>query len=321
MDIVTIFCDIDDFCQSLLAREHPQLPAHSGSKKRRASSLSLSEVMTILVWFHASHYPTFKHYYFDSVLPGKRAEFPGLPSYTRFVELIPMTLLPFCAYLQTRKGQPTGIQFMDSLPIRVCHNRRIGSHRVFAGLAQRGKSSMGWFYGFKWHLVINDRGEVLGLTLTPGQVDDRRPVAKLVRQLWGKWFGDRGYIGQELFEQLWTEGVPLIAKLKRNRKNKLMPVLDKLLLRKRALIECVNDQWKNSSQMEHTRYRSATNGIVNMLAVVVAYTFQPKKPALDLSTITETQAQRLLLAAGANLKTPPLPLKKGVPQKFKTGDC
>jgi transposase len=297
MDIVTIFCDIDDFCQSLLAREHPQLPAHSGSKKRRASSLSLSEVMTILVWFHASHYRTFKHYYLDSVLSGKRAEFPGLPSYTRFVELIPLTLLPLCAYLQTRKGQPTGIQFIDSLPIRVCHNRRIPSHKVFAGLAQRGKGSMGWFYGFKLHLIINERGEVLGLTLTPGNTDDRRPVVKLVRQLWGKLFGDRGYIGQELFEQLWTGGLQLITKLKRNMKNKLMPVLDKLLLRKRALIECVNDQLKNISQIEHTRHRSAANGIINMLAAVAAYTFQPKKPALDLSTTTESQAQRLLLAA------------------------
>jgi transposase len=297
MDIVTIFCDIDDFCQSLLAREHPQLPAPSGSKKRRASSLSLSEVMTILVWFHASHYRTFKHYYLDSVLSGKRAEFPGLPSYTRFVELIPLTLLPLCAYLQTRKGQPTGIQFIDSLPIRVCHNRRIPSHKVFAGLAQRGKGSMGWFYGFKLHLIINERGEVLGLTLTPGNTDDRRPVVKLVRQLWGKLFGDRGYIGQELFEQLWTGGLQLITKLKRNMKNKLMPVLDKLLLRKRALIECVNDQRKNISQIEHTRHRSAANGIINMLAAVAAYTFQPKKPALDLSTTTESQAQRLLLAA------------------------
>jgi transposase len=297
MDIVTIFCDIDDFCRSLLAAKYPQLPACSVPRPRGANSLSLSEVMTLLVWFHASHYRTFKHFYFGSVLPGKRAEFPGLPSYTRFVELIPTTLLPLCAYLQTRKGQPTGIQFIDSLPIRVCHNRRIPSHKVFAGFAQRGKSSMGWFYGFKLHLVINDQGEVLGLTLTPGNIDDRRPVAKLVRQLWGKLFGDRGYIGQELFEQLWAEGLQLITKLKRNMKNKLMPVLDKLLLRKRALIECVNDQLKNVSQIEHSRHRSAANGIVNMLAAVVAYTFQPKKPALDLSTITENPAQQLLLAA------------------------
>jgi hypothetical protein len=164
-------------------------------------------------------------------------------------------------------------------------------------MAQRGKGSRGWFYGFKLHLVINEQGEVPGLTLTPGNTDDRRPVAKLVRSLWGKLFGDRGSIGQELFEQLWTEGVPLITKLKRNLKNKLMPILDKLLWRKRALIECVNDQLKNISQMEHTRHRSAANGIVNILAAVVAYTFQPKKPALDLSTITESPAQGLLLAA------------------------
>jgi hypothetical protein len=249
MDIVAVFCDIDDFCRSLLTAKFPALPSGSAPCPGRANSLSLSEVLTLLVWFHVSHYRTFKHFYLGSVLPGKRAEFPGLPSYTRFVELIPQTLLPLCAYLQTRKGQPTGIQFIDSLPIRVCHNRRLPSHQVFAGLAQRGKGSMGWFYGFKLHLVINDRGEVLGLTLTPGNTDDRRPVAKLVRQLWGKLFGDRGYIGQELFEQLWTEGLELITKLKRK------------------------------------------------LAAVVAYTFQPKKPALDLSTTSEDQAQRLLLAA------------------------
>ena len=181
--------------------------------------------------------------------------------------------------------------------MRVCHKRRMGSHKVLAGLAPRGKSSRGWFYGFQLHLVINEQGELLAFALTPGHRDDRRPVKKLVRQLWGKLFGDRGYISQELFEQLWAGGLQLITKLKRNRKNQMMPLLDKLLLRQRALIECVNDQLKNISQIEHTRHRSAANGIVNMLAAVVAYTFQPKKPALDLSTTTESPAQRLLLAA------------------------
>jgi Transposase DDE domain len=296
MDIVTIFCDIDDFCRHLLTAPYPQLAAPSSPSKHRSLCLTLSEVMTILVFFHASHYRTFKHFYFAHMLGQGRGEFPTLPSYTRFVELIPMTLLPFCAYVQTRKGQPTGLQFIDSLPIRVCHNRRISSHRVFAGLAQRGKGSLGWFYGFKLHLVINEQGELLGLTLTPGNTDDRRPVAKLVRQLWGKLFADRGYISQELFEQLWAEGLQLITKLKRNRKNKLMPLRDKVLLRKRALIECVNDQLNNISQIEHTRHRSATNGIVNMLAAVVAYTFQSKKPALDLSLDQNSLDQQLLLA-------------------------
>jgi len=297
--MVAIFCDLDDFCRHRLRACSPQLSAAGDDppKRSRSQSLSLSEVMTILVFFHASPYRTFKHFYFAHMLEQRRGEFPALPSYNRFVELIPMTLLPLCAYLQTRKGQPTGLQFIDSLPIRVCHNRRIGSHRVFAGLAQRGKGSMGWFYGFKLHLVINERGEVLGLTLTPGNTDDRRPVAKLVRNLWGKLFGDRGYLSQELFEQLWNQDLQLITKLKRNMKNKLMPLLDKVLLRKRALIECVNDQLKNISQIEHTRHRSATNGFVNIVAAVVAYTFQPKKPALDLFTKQDSPAQQLLLAA------------------------
>jgi transposase len=297
MDIVTMFCDIDDFCRHLLTAQYPQLAAHSSQSKPYRSRLTLSEVMTILVLFHVSHYRTFKHFYLAHLLVQRRGEFPTLPSYTRFVELIPLTLLPLCAYVQTRKGQVTGLQFIDSLPIRVCHNRRIHSHKVFAGWAQRGKGSRGWLYGFKLHLVINEQGELLALTLTPGQVDDRRPVRKLVRQLWGKLFGDRGYIGQELFEELWEDGLQLITKLKRNMKNKLMPLLDKVLLRKRALIECVNDQLKNISQIEHTRHRSATNGIVNILAAVVAYTFQPKKPALDLSAMHSNQEHRPLLAA------------------------
>jgi hypothetical protein len=253
--------------------------------------------MTILVFFPASHYRTFKHFHFAHILGQRRAEFPTLPSYTRFVELIPLTLLPFCAYMQTRKGSATGLPFIASLPIRVCHNRRIHSHRVFAGLAQRGKGSRGWFYGFKLPLVSTEQGAVLGLTLTPGNSDDRRPVTKLVRQLWGKRFADRGYLSQELFEQLWADGLQLIPKLKRNMKNKLMPLLDKVLLRKRALIEGVHDQWKNISQIEHTRHRSATNGIVNRLAAVVASTLQPKKPALDLSTEQDSPDQQLLLAA------------------------
>jgi len=296
MDILSVFCDIDDFCSRFEPAWNQHLVA-SGPKRHRASSLALSEVMAILVLFHGLHYRTFKHFYLHYVRIHLRRDFPGLPSYSRFVELIPSTLVPLCSYVQSRQGQPTGIQFIDSLPIRVCHNRRIHSHRVFDGFARRGKSSLGWFYGFKLHLVINDQGELLGITLTSGNVDDRRPVARLVRKLWGKLFGDRGYISQQLFDELWAQGLQLITKLKKRMKNRLMPMLDKILLRKRALIECVNDQLKNISQIEHTRHRSVANGFVNMIAAVVAYTFQPKKPALDWD-MTDLQAeQRTLLAA------------------------
>jgi len=202
MEILSGFCDIDDFCSRFEPVWRPHRVATAGKKRPRASSLALREVLAILVLFHGLHYRTFKHFYLHHVCTHLRPDFPGLPSYSRFVALIPSTLLPLCGCLQTRQGQPTGIPFIDSLPIRVCHNRRIHSHRVFDGFAQRGRSSVDWFYGFKWHLVINDKGELLGLCLTSGHVDDRRPVAKLVRQLWGKRFGDRGYLSQRLFDRV-----------------------------------------------------------------------------------------------------------------------
>jgi Transposase DDE domain len=166
--MVTIFCDIDDFCQRQWATPLPPLPSRAGKRNGpRGTSLALSEMMTMLVFFHASHYRTFQHFSQGHLLGPGRAEFPHLPSYTRFVELIPRTLVPPCAYVQTRQGQPTGIQFIDSLPIRVCHHRRLSSHRVLAGLAQRGKGSRGWFYGFKLHLVIHEPGELLGSRSRP----------------------------------------------------------------------------------------------------------------------------------------------------------
>jgi hypothetical protein len=109
-------------------------------------------------------------------------------------------LVPGSAYWQTRLGHTRGIALVDSLPLPVCHNRRLYNQQVFAGFAQGGKSSRGWFYGFQLHLVLHDEGDLLALRLTPGNVDDRAPVPNLAEGLWGKWFGDRGYISQELFE-------------------------------------------------------------------------------------------------------------------------
>jgi hypothetical protein len=169
------------------------------------------------------------------------------------------------------------------LPLPVCHNRRIHSHRVFAGVAQRARSSLDWFYGLKLHFVINEQGELLAFRLTPGNVDDRKPVPALAAGLWGKLFGDRGYISQELFEQLQQTGVQRITKLKRKMKNKLMPLVDKFLLRKRVLIESVGEQLKQVCPIAHTRHRSVSNASVHILAALVAYTWHEHKPSLHLS--------------------------------------
>ena len=280
-NLVELFCDVDDFCQTFLPRWESQQMASGDLQRRRKGKLSLSEIMTIIILFHQSNYRTFKAFYKEYVEMYLRSAFPDLVSYPRFVALKPRALGPLCAYLYRLYGQCSGISFIDSTPLKVCHNRRIQQHKVFAGLAGRGKSSMGWFYGFKLHLVVNDQGQLLGCQLTSGNVDDRTPVPTLAKHLFGKLFGDRGYVSQPLFDQLWqTFNVQLITKLRKNMKNKLMTMSDKILLRKRALIETIIDQLKNISQIEHSRHRSPFNFLVNVLAGLIAYCHQPKKPAL-----------------------------------------
>ena len=281
MSLIKLFCDVDDFLKTITTWPKQRLLGHN-NKPGPKPKLSASEIMTILIYFHISRYRDFKTYYTRYVQRHLRSEFPDLVSYNRFVELMPLTLLPLCLYLNTRMGEVTGISFIDSTPLPVCHNRRIERHKVFAGLAARGKTSMGWFYGFKLHLVVNDQGELLAFYISAGNMDDRRPVPKLACHLFGKLFGDKGYISQPLFDQLTAQNVQLITGIRKNMKNRLLPLMDKLLLRKRSIIETINDQLKNISQIAHTRHRSVHNFLVNVIAGLIAYTHQPKKPALNL---------------------------------------
>jgi Transposase DDE domain len=259
-----------------------RLLQNSQRHRVRQGQLTLSELMTIIVYFHRSHYRDFKHYYTEYVEGHLRPYFPTLVSYSRFVELMPRTLVPLCGYLQTRKGRCTGITFVDSTALAVCHNRRISRHKVFAGSATRGKSSMGWFYGFKLHLMVNDEGELLALRVTTAEVNNQVPVGRMARRLWGQLFGDRGYISRALHKALWGQGPTLITLMRRNMKPRLMRLWDRLMLRKRFLIETINDQLKNISQIEHSRHRSLTGFMVNLVGGLLAYTFQPKKPSLGL---------------------------------------
>ena len=280
--LVELFCDVDDFCKEFMPVWEQQLLASGSMQRKRKRALTMSEIMTILIAFHQSHYRNFKAYYCRYVLEHWRPEFPGLVSYQRFVDYIPSALMPLTVYLRTACfGECTGISFLDSTPLVVCHNARIKQHKVFAGLAQRGKSSTGWFFGFKLHLVCNDRGELLNIALSPGNVDDRKPVPDLVKELFGKIFADKGYISLALSEQLLkTFDIQLITKLRSNMKNRMTLFSDRLLLRKRAIIETVIDQLKNISQVEHSRHRSVFNFLVNVLCGLIAYCRRPKKPSL-----------------------------------------
>lgn len=283
LSLEELFWHVDDFCQRFQPQWERQLLDNGLKRRKRARRLCLSEIMTILISFHQSSYRNFEAYYCKHVQTHWRSAFPGLTSYNRFIELIPETLIPLCAYLRFCFGTCSGISFMDSTSLKVCHNRRIAQHKVFKDLAARGKTSVDWFYGFKLHIVVNDRGELLNFVLTPGNQDDRTPVAKLLQQLFGKVFADKGYVSQKLAKELLeSSGIQLITRLRRNMRNRLMPLGDRLLLRKRAIIESIFDQLKNISQIEHSRHRSPVNCLVNIVCGLIAYSHQPQKPSIAL---------------------------------------
>lgn len=254
-------------------------------QRNRKSTLSDSEVMTILILFHSGHYRDLKHYYINHVKKHMKSEFPQTVSYNRFVELQKKVVVKLAILLKMFcLGKCTGISYIDSTPIRVCHIKREKQHKVFKGFAQKGQCSLGWFYGFKLHLIINDKGEILDFIITPGNIDDCKPLfdINLHKRIFGKLFGDKGYISKDLFEQLFIDGVHLITKIKKNMKNSLMLLQDKIALRKRALTETVNDELKNICQVEHTRHRSFDNFVTNLLSVLIAYSFFDKKPSINL---------------------------------------
>lgn len=282
MSLLELFCSVDDAYQNMVNDPTVELlgvPTRRGPKPR----LSQSEIATIIICFHQSGYRTFKTFYIKYVCKHMKQEFPQLVSYNRFVELMPHTLKFLCLYLFSRLGKCTGISFVDATPLIICHNKRIFRNKVFKGVAKRGKTSMGWFFGFKLHLIINDKGEILAFALTEGNVDDRKPVREMAKELYGKLFGDKGYISKELRADLMERGVELITSVRKNMKNKLIDLGDKVLLRKRSIIETVNDQLKNISQICHSRHRSGVNFLVNVVSGLIAYCHQPKKPSLNLT--------------------------------------
>lgn len=279
--LISIFCDVDDFCKQFEPEwEKIFIEDQSTHKRKRKTELSLSEAITLVIMFHKTGYRTFKDYYTRFVVELLKPYFPKILSYSRFINLMKTCLFPLFIFSQGCLGECTGISFIDSTILTVCHGRRIYSHRVFKNLAKRGKTSTGWFYGFKLHLIINDSGEILAYMLTAGNVDDRVPVPGLSPNIFGKLFGDKGYISQELFLKLYERGLEIITKLKRNMKNKLMSLANKILLRRRGVIESVNNKLKAGCQIEHHRHRSPLNFLVNLISGIVAYSYDPKKPSI-----------------------------------------
>jgi hypothetical protein len=283
--ITGIFCIADDFRKEF-AQEFEKLkklPQDGKKRRNRSCGMSDSEIMTVLMLFHFGTFKNFKHYCLHYIGIHLRKEFPGQLSYNRFVAIQHRVFVPVMFFLNTVCfGSCTGITFIDSTSIRVCHKKRIKRNRVFEGIAQMGKNTPGWFYGFKLHLVCNDKGELLSFCLTPGNVDDRNPgtLKTPTKKLFGKLFGDKGYIPTALFETLFNNGVHLVTGIKNNMKNRLMSFYDRIMLRKRSVIETINDELKNICEVEHTRHRAVHNFVMNLIPALAAYCFFDKKPAI-----------------------------------------
>ncbi|MCX8566025.1 MAG: transposase, IS4 family [Glomeribacter sp. 1016415] len=258
----------------------------SGSRKRlRASSLSLAELMTLVVLFHQIRYRQFKSFYLNHICQHLRGAFPKLPSYNRCIELLPRCNLALAALFEALKGECSGISIADSTPLSVCDNLRISRHRVFKDMAARGKSSTGWFFGFKLHAVINHQGELLNIQLTPGNIDDREPLPEMAYGLFGKLYADKGYLSKKLTQTLKELGIELVTKVRRNMKPIVLSAFDQALLCKRSLVETVFDELKNLCQIEHTRHRSPFNFAVNLLSGIIAYCLMDNKPTLPLQRL------------------------------------
>ncbi len=282
LDLVELFCRIDDFWKNFELLWNSHLLTQGKILPKRHSSLSMSEIIMILILFHLIRYRDFKTFYIHYVCVYLKKEFPHLVSYTQFLELKKRAIFPLYCFLLTLCGKCSGVSFVDSTSLAVCHQKRIQSHRVFKGLAKRGKTTKGWFYGFKLHIVVNENGELLSFLLTPGNVSDLVVLPDLTKGLFGKLFGDKGYISQEMFEKLFSKGIKLITKLRAKMRNKFMHVIDKVLLKKRGLIECIVGQLKYICQIEHSRHRSPLNFVVNLFAGLISYLLRPNKPSIHI---------------------------------------
>ena len=277
--ITEIFCLVDEFCKNF-EKELQKLSLDTGKTKRKPinkPSLTISEIVTILIMYSFSHSKNFKYYY---LLCLDRSAFPNLVSYNRFIEIMPRALPYIAALAKWFSGEETNNYFIDSTSLQVCSNKRISSNKVFKDIGAIGKTTKGWFFGFKLHVIINEKGEIMNITITRGNKNDVSVVDKLVAGLAGKLFGDKGYISEKLVDRLLKKGLHLVTSIKKTMKNKIMTTYDKIMLRKRSLIETVFDYLKNKFNLEHSRHRSPINFLVHILSTVLAYQFKKNKPAI-----------------------------------------
>lgn len=294
INLLFLFCYIDDFCLEFEPEWNKKLV---GENLKLCESMTMSEILTILVWFQTSGWRCFKNFY-QYLQQYHKKDFPNLLSYNRFIEIKSRATIPLSCLLQFSLGSCSGISFIDATPLKICHNKRIFMNKVFKTSAKLGKSTMGWFFGFKLHIICNNNGELLSVKITTGNCDDRKSVKDLCKNVFGKLYGDKGYISQKLFEEMLDLGIRIITQLREKMKPKIMPLEDRLMLKKRSLIESVFHILKDVLHIDHSRHRSPKNFLINFLGALTAYCLYPNKPSIRLE---KHELRKLSTASNPNL--------------------
>ena len=280
--LVELYCTIDDFSK-LLSENLGEKKLIGSTKTKNVMTVTLSEIVTISIFYHFSKYKNFKSYYEQHVKVHLVKDFPNAPSYSRMVELQRDTFWFLALFVQSLAAFCTGISIIDSTSLAVCENSRRYRNKIFKGLAQSGRTSTKWFFGFKLHMVINHLGEIVSFYITSGNVADNDPdvLNKLTKNIIGKLVADRGYMGR--FKDLYDRGITLIHGLRSNMKNKLISLFDKYLLQQRSIIETIFGILKTDFDLEHSRHRSVKGFFINIFTTLAAYALRPKKPSICLN--------------------------------------
>lgn len=273
-DHTELFCLIDDFCIRFKPIYLKNLKDSGVIKRCRDAFLELSEIIYLATWFHLSNYRTFKHF-IAFVGFYHRKDFKTLPCYQRINALVAQHAYAIIAFFEALLVKPKldHIHLVDSTPLAVCKNTRINRHRTFRATAGRGKSSTGWFYGFKLHLIVNRACEIVSALVTPGNVADVTALFPLFQRhpVQGKLFGDRGYISEAYKQLLGSRQCEMITRARANMTQPVFSPEDEHYMCQRNLIETVNSQLKDDLGIEHSRHRSWRGYIAHVYASLIAY--------------------------------------------------
>jgi len=279
-----IFDRIDDLLKAMSISLRRKLLADLKPKGGRPSGLSLPAILTLGIFRFATGVKDVKHYH-RKLVSSYSQELGRIPNYGNFNALMNQAT-PYVIFLlewicYSNKSTSNGAYFLDATSLKVCENKRIFDHKVCEDIAQRGKSSMGWFFGFKLHVVCDSLGRLVSLLITPGNTDDRKFVLKLLKGLKGLCVADAGYVSKKLMHELYEQGLLLLTDV-RNSMKRLMSEAQHAVLKLRQRIEGIFSCLKHRLKAEASIARSPLGYVSRCLYACLTFALSKELETIAL---------------------------------------